>query len=90
MSDTKQNYNEKTWDEFRESGFFWFINNILHAFGWVIGCEVEEDGKVSRVFPARTRLRGFGKESNDRGYRRISDYLVKNAEDIKKEAYEED
>lgn len=25
---------KKTWKEFRESGFLWWINMILHTFGW--------------------------------------------------------
>lgn len=27
---------EKTWEDFRESGLLWFINTILHVFGWAI------------------------------------------------------
>lgn len=32
---------EKSWKEFRESGFLWWINMILHTFGWAIVVEVE-------------------------------------------------
>ena len=32
---------KRTWDEFRTSGFLWWINQILHTFGWAIVIEVE-------------------------------------------------
>ena len=33
---------KKTWQEFRKTGLLWFINTILHAFGWAIVVEVEK------------------------------------------------
>lgn len=33
---------KKTWKEFRDSGFLWWINMILHTFGWAICVEVDE------------------------------------------------
>jgi len=45
---------KKTWEEFRDTGLFWFINMILHAFGWAIVL-VKDDGcssgksKVQRI-----------------------------------------
>ena len=32
---------KKTWQEFRKTGLLWFMNTILHAFGWAIVVEVE-------------------------------------------------
>ena len=26
----------KEWNEFRQTGLLWFINSILHLFGWAI------------------------------------------------------
>jgi len=28
--------NQEKWKEFRNSGLLWFINTILHTFGWAI------------------------------------------------------
>lgn len=72
-------------EEFRESGLFWFINTILHAFGWMI----VYDNKEGILYPSRTKYRGFPEESNDRGYKRLATYMVNNAESIKKDAFEE-
>ena len=33
---------EKSWKEFRESGLLWFVNTILHTFGWALVAELED------------------------------------------------
>ena len=43
----------KNWNEFRETGLFWFINSILHVFGWVIDIEASNN-EITDVYPART------------------------------------
>lgn len=50
--------NRKSWEEFRNSGFLWWVNMVLHTFGWAI-CVSMEDGKVKDVYPARVKFRGF-------------------------------
>ena len=37
--------NKKTWKEFQESGLFWWINMILHTFGWAIVIEQDKETK---------------------------------------------
>jgi hypothetical protein len=74
----------KSWQEFRDSGLFWFINSTLHLFGWTICFEFEKDVIID-VFPARTKFRGFSEEQNTSGYRMITKYLKENIEDISKE-----
>ena len=78
----------KSWDEFRESGLLWFINTTLHAFGWAIAIEVDEEGKAVGAYPARVKFRGFSEESNTRGYQRVSNYLKENIVEIEKESRE--
>lgn len=78
----------RTWEEFRSEGFLWLANTFLHVFGWAIVVNVEE-GKITDVFPARVKFRGFTSELNDTGYRAVSNYMVNNAQQLKEEAYEE-
>lgn len=33
-SEEEKNVELRTWLEFKEQGFLWFINSILHVFGW--------------------------------------------------------
>ena len=69
----------KSWQEFRDSGLFWWINMILHTFGWAIIVDVEEDGNIVRAYPARVKFRGFDEKINDEGYRKVSKYLKENS-----------
>ena len=37
---------EKSWQEFRETGLFWFVNSILHVFGWVLVVDVDNEDEL--------------------------------------------
>lgn len=73
---------KKTWEEFRKSGLLWWINMILHTFGWAIVFEIDDDGEVREVYPARVKYRGFPETSNTDGYKNVSNYLKENIDDI--------
>jgi hypothetical protein len=79
---------KKTWQEFRETGLFWWINMILHTFGWAIVMDIEEAGTITKVYPARVKFRGFDLKSNDLGYQKVSEYMKENADILNKEAHE--
>lgn len=74
-----------SWKEFQTSGFLWFVNHILHTFGLAIVFEIPDDGKVLDVYPARVMFRGFVREAEDEGFRRVSQYMKKNAKELLKE-----
>lgn len=80
----------KTWFEFQQTGLLWFVNTILHTFGWSIVIDINEDSKEEnvQVYPARVTFRGFSSSSNGRGYQRISKYLKENADALYNEAQE--
>ena len=78
---------KKTWKEFKDTGFLWFVNSLLHLFGWAICLEVNE-GVVTDVFPARVKFRGFSESNNTEGYKKISQYMRDNAEALLQEAKE--
>ena len=79
---------KKSWKEFRDSGLLWWINMILHTFGWAICLEMDEDGEITDVYPARVKFRGFNEESNTNGYIKISKYMKENADELLEEAKE--
>jgi hypothetical protein len=79
--------NKKEWKEFRESGLLWWINIILHTFGWALVYEFE-DGEIKNVYPARVKFRGFDEDSNSVGYQKVSKYMVDNANDLHSESLE--
>ena len=80
---------KKTWTEFQESGLLWWINRILHTFGWAIVYSFNDNTKeLVDVYPARVKFRGFTEDINEQGFRKISKYMKENAEELLKEANE--
>ncbi len=78
---------EKSWEEFRDAGFIWLVNQTLHLFGWAIVVEIDKE-KVTRAYPARVKYRGFTEMYNDMGYQKVSKYLKENIDEIEKETHE--
>ena len=85
---------EKSWDDFRQTGLFMFINTVLHAFGWALVVDVDVDydveneqehTKVKRCYPARVKYRGFTEADQDWMHERIGEYLGKNGAELEKE-----
>lgn len=77
---------ERSFEEFRDSGLLWFVNRILHTFGWALTYIEEEDGTISRWYPARVTYRGFSEQTEDEGFARIAKYMADNATILYKEA----
>lgn len=82
---------KKTWREFRETGLLWFINSILHVFGWAISVSSDIENPDGDYIASinRTKYRGFSEASNTKGYREVSKYLKDNIDDLVKEANED-
>lgn len=77
---------KKSWKEFRDSGMLWWINMILHTFGWAIVVDIDDNGEILNCYPARVKFRGFAEKNNTEGYIKVSKYLVENITDLKEEA----
>lgn len=85
---------KKSWSEFRKSGLLWFVNSILHVFGWAIvfgftDADASDDSEPNAVYPARVKYRGFSEENNTKGYLKVTEYLEQNISDLLKEAKDE-
>lgn len=77
---------KKTWQEFKDSGLLWWINMILHTFGWAIVFEISKRGKIINVYPARVKYRGFDMKSTENGYIKVSKYMDENSKELLEEA----
>lgn len=76
----------KSWNEFRDSGLLWFVNQFLHVFGWAIIVSVNsETQETIEVYPAKVNFRGFPEEINESGYKRVTEYLKENIDTISKD-----
>ena len=82
---------KKTWREFRDTGLLWFINSILHVFGWAIGLSPDPKNPDADFIASinRTKYRGFPETSNTEGYQKVSKYLKDNIDELVKEANED-
>lgn len=76
----------KSWNEFRNTGLSWFINTILHTFGWAITFNVDDSGNVIEAFPSRVKFRGFSERINSEGYTKVSHYLQDNMDALVQES----
>lgn len=72
---------EITGKEFRESGALWFVNSILHLFGMAITWNPETD----EIKPAIVKFRGFDADINDDGYKKLSNYLKDNIDELEQD-----
>lgn len=80
---------KKSWEEFREIGLLWFINIILHMFGWAICYEIDNE-KIINVYPARVKFRGFDNKTTSEGYEKVTEYLKENIDDLLMEAKDDE
>lgn len=80
---------EKEIQEFMNIGLLWFVNSIIHVFGWAIVVECDDSTKLPiRMFPARVKFRGFDEKNNTDGYIRVSKYMKENASALLSEVNE--
>lgn len=79
---------KKSWEEFRDNGLLFVVNQFLHVFGYALVCELDDNKKIKEVYPARVNFRGFGQEQIIKGYKQISKYIKDNAKELEKESLE--
>lgn len=78
----------KTWKEFYDTGLLWWVNRILHTFGWAIVFDINDAGVVIDVFPVRCTYRGFGVDSEEEGFKKVTKYLAKEVNELQKDVHE--
>lgn len=62
----------KTWEDFEKVGLLWFVNRLLHVFGWVIVfVEDDQTNELLEVYPARTTMLGFTEEVDEAGQKKF-------------------
>lgn len=78
-----------TWDEFRETGMLFHVNQMLHPLGLAIAINIGDNGEINGTTPLRVKYRGFTEKDQDEQHIKIANYLAKNGpnfpEDIKDE-----
>ena len=81
----KKEVNKMTWIDFQESGLLWFINTILHMFGWAICVNPENN----TAFPAKVIFRGFTEKDNTEGYKKVTQHIAFNIQQLLEDSEDE-
>lgn len=71
--------NSDAWVEFRGAGFLWWVNRILHVFGWAINVVLENDGRISDAYPSRVAFTCFSADAEEDGVSKLRQYMTDNA-----------
>jgi hypothetical protein len=79
---------KKTWEAFQAVGLLWWVNRMLHMFGWSIVYLYGDKSDVIEVYPARVRFRGFSPEVESDGFIRLTEHLQDNIEELARESKE--
>jgi len=79
-SQDKEMLDRFSWNEFRAIGLLWWVNRMLHLFGWAIVCKLDENDAIVEAYPARCKFRGFDEKSETRGFINLSMYLATEGE----------
>jgi len=80
---------KKTWEEFQEAGMLWYINRILHVFGWsIVVVPGNKDDHLFSAYPARVRFRGFLESSETLGFHKVTQFLKENIDALQAEVEE--
>ena len=77
---------KKEWSEFRSTGLVLIVNQILHIFGWALIFEMNGD-EIKSVYQARVKFRGFGEKSTEEAYKKVSQYMRDNSEELNNEIH---
>lgn len=75
-----------SWSTFREAGMIWWVNRILHLFGFALVVVVDSNEEILEVYPARTRFRGFSDDVEEEGFKQATRYLKQHAAELLDEA----
>jgi len=71
-----------SWKQFRQAGMLWWVNRILHIFGWALVVDLNKDGSIVGVYPAKCRYRGFCEKVEGEGYKKVTRYMQKHIKSL--------
>ena len=68
------------WEDFRSrDGLLWWVNRSLTIFGYALVARYDEEGRLFAVAPERVPYRGFTLESEERGFKRLTAMMQREA-----------
>lgn len=76
---------ERSIQEFRDAGLLLLTNQFLHIFGWALTVNLDDDGKVTKFYPAHCKFRGFDNVSTGEAYEKITKHLEQRMPELLKD-----
>ncbi len=90
MNEDKKMVEKRDWAEFQSAGLVWYVNRLLHLFGWAIVLQFDENDRITDAYPARCRFRGFDGKCEDNGFRKLTKHLSERWPEIEGDVDEEE
>lgn len=78
---------KRSWSEFRDSGLLWYVNRMLHLFGWALKFQMAND-EIIGVYPSKCKFRGFSEDIETNGFKKLTNHLAENMETLLKDVEE--
>ena len=75
MDEEKVIWEASTWEAFRKAGMLWFVNRILHVFGWALAIQ-EVDNELVKIYPVRTNVLGFDEAIDEKHRKRVLSSII--------------
>lgn len=76
---------ERSIEEFREAGLLLLTDQFLHIFGWALTVNIDEDGKITRFYPAHCKFRGFDSKNASEAYEKVTRHLAEHMPELLKD-----
>ena len=76
---------EKSIEEFREAGLLLLTNQFLHIFGWALTVNIDEDGTITKFYPAHCKFRGFASKNTSEAYEKVTRHLAERMPELLKD-----
>ena len=75
----------KAWSTFRDTKLLWFVNRMLHIFGYSIVLDMNDNKEVIGAYPKRVAYRGFNEEVDELGFKGLTKYMKDNVNELEHE-----
>jgi hypothetical protein len=84
--DKKHPYEREDLRTFIDTGLLWFVNRLLHMFGYALCYDEDEAGNLSELYVSRTIFRGFEPDAENEGYAQVAQFLRDKAAELYEQA----
>ena len=82
MTEKREMVTKSDWKTFRDAGLLWWMNRMLHLFGWAIVIEIDDNGEIIGAYPAQCKFRGFDEKGESQGFSKLTNHIHDNISEL--------